>query len=154
MNDIMKSRVINLFFLLLVTQNVVAQLISLGVIEDSLHEDSDYRIEFYGDYLYASSSQGLYRFDLSNSTDGWEKLSICDSPVVDFEVRGDTILVLTNNQLFTSTNEGTTIIDVISPDESKKKLTGFAVHPSNTKKIHVAFKHGLSYTEDGGELGC
>ena len=151
----MKLRVFSLCLMLFMAQTMMAQLTSLGGIGDSFSTPSNSKIEFHGDYLYAASSDGLYRYDLNDSMAGWQKIVTTDSLVVDFEVRGDTINVLTNNQLCTSVDGGKTTngisIDAIYPYWNKREFTGFAVHPSNTNKIHVALRCGLFYTDDGGK---
>ena len=154
----MKSRVINLCIMLFMAQSMMAQLTSLGVIGKTLTTHPGYEIEFHGDYLYAASSHGLYQYNLNDETDGWKKLAITDSAVIDFEVRGDTIITLTDYQLYTSIDGGKTkdsiSVEEIRPywkyDLIEKTFTGLAAHPSSMRKLHVALKRGLFYTEDGG----
>lgn len=155
----MKTRVISLCLVLIATQSVMAQLTSLGVIEDSLLAEEHYKMLFSGNSLYAASSRGLYQYDLNASVSEWEKLAFSDSTILDFEVRGDTIIALSKCQLCISTDGGNTAnaisIDAIDPTWDKayaiNTLRGLAVHPSDTKKMHVSqVSGGLSYTEDGG----
>lgn len=155
----MKTRVINLCLVLIATQSVMAQLTSLGVIEDSLLAEEHYKMLFSGNSLYAASSRGLYQYDLNASVSEWEKLAFSDSTILDFEVRGDTIIALSKCQLCISTDGGNTAnaisIDAIDPTWDKayaiNTLRGLAVHPSDTKRMHVSQTLGtLSYTKDGG----
>ena len=90
----MKRRVFSLCLTLIAVQGLMAQLTSLGVIEDSVLAEEHYKMIFGGNSLYASSSRGLYQYELNESTNEWRKLEFTDSTILDFEVRGDTIVAL------------------------------------------------------------
>ncbi len=155
----MKRLVFHLVLILCITQSVNAQLTSLGVIEDSLMVAEHYKILFSNNRLYASSSDGVYQYDLSGSGCEWEKLSFTNSTILEFDVRGDTIVALSKQLLYISTDGGKTAdsisVDAIDPDWNKdglmRTLKGLALHPSDAKRIHVSQDYGgLSYTYDGG----
>lgn len=155
----MKTRIISLCLLLIAAQSVMAQLTSLGVIEDSLMVEEHYEIKLYNNRLYASSSDGVYLYDLNSLVSGWEKLTFSDKTILDFEVRGDTIVALSQQLLYISTDGGKTAnhipIDVIDPNWNKdglmRTLYGLALHPFDAKRMHVSqYSGGLSYSDDGG----
>ncbi len=155
----MKIRKLSLCFTLVVTQGLQAQLTSLGAIEDSLMVEEHYEIQLCNNRLYASSSDGVYLYDLNSLVSGWERLTFSDKTILDFEVRGDTIVALSQQLLYISTDGGKTAnhipIDVIDPNWNKdglmKTLSGLALHPSDAKRIHVSqYSGGLSYSNDGG----
>ncbi|MBR6601039.1 MAG: hypothetical protein IKK87_04235 [Bacteroidaceae bacterium] len=155
----MKRRVFSLCLTLIAVQGLMAQLTSLGVIEDSVLAEEHYKMLFGGNSLYASSSRGLYQYELNESTNEWRKLEFTDSTILDFEVRGDTIVALSGQLLYISTDAGRTAnhipIDSIDPNWNKnyfmRALRGLALHPSDAKKIHVSLSWGgLFYSDDGG----
>ena len=140
-------------------QSIKAQLTSLGVIEDSLSTNANYRMICCDSKLYASSSCGLYVHDLKSSSMEWQKLPFTDNAVVDFEVRGDTIIAITSTMLYQSVDGGKTAsgisVDVIDSDRNtlsiEKNFTAVVFHPSDAKRIHVSLKRGIAYTEDSGK---
>ena len=153
----MKKFLICIFLMCLSRQSMMAQLTSLGWIEDSISAYHDYKIEYSNNKIYAAASRGLYQRELELS-DEWVKLAFTDSAIVDFEVHGDTIVAISDSLLFISVDGGKTansiFIDKIDPYRKNthiiKTLRGVAVHPSNANKIHVTLKKGFAYTDDGG----
>lgn len=154
----MNIRLLYFFFLLSIAQGMMAQFSSLGVVKDSVYIDKRCKISLSRENLYVATGQGLYKFEIWNADKGWEKMAMTDNAVYDFEVRGDTVIALSETSLFISTDKGETTkkitIDSIVPEWDKghilKYLRGMAIHPFNTKKIHIAHNKGISYTEDGG----
>ena len=158
----MKTRLISLCVVTFTLQSVFAQLTSLGFVE----KYNSSKLTLLDNQLYAATSQGLYQRNLDHADSTWRKLPSIEGAVTDFEVRGDTLIVLTDSCLMISTDGGFTSksisVDAIVPDWKedpyyngstsfgKIKMQGLAVHPQNTKKLYVAYK-GLSYSEDGGE---
>ena len=145
--------------MLSIVQGMMAQLISLGIIEDSLLAREHYKMLFSDNSLYAASSRGLYQYELDGSSAEWKKLTFTDSTILDFEVRDDTIVALSKYQLAISTDGGNTAnivpIDSIDPTWQmiffNNTLCGLVLHPSDAKRIHVSQSSGgLSYTDDGG----
>ena len=155
----MKTRLLSLCLMLSIAQGMMAQLTSLGIIEDSLLAAEHYKMLFSDNSLYAASSRGLYQYELDGSSTEWKKLAFTDSTILDFEVRGDTIVALSKYQLAISTDGGNTAniipIDSIDPTWQMvyffNTLRSLVLHPSDAKRIHVSqASGGLSYTEDGG----
>lgn len=155
----MKRLVFHLVLILCITQNVNAQLTELCSLEVNGKEYHNGKILLHDNRLYATASYGLY---LCNLDDGnaskWEKLPLSDDVIVDFDVRGDTIISITDSFLIVSTDGGKTItrtsIDVIVPGWNKEEpivLTSLAIHPHNAMKFYVAFDRGISLTTDGGD---
>ena len=157
----MKRNLLTLL-VLLAAQAMMAQLTSLGFVE----KYNSPKLSLLDNQLYAATSQGLYQRNLDHADSIWRKLPSIEGAVTDFEVRGDTLIVLTDSCLMISTDGGFTSksisVDAIVPgwkedpyyngstSFGKIKMQGLAVHPQNTKKLYVAYK-GLSYSEDGGE---
>ena len=155
----MKTRLFCLYLMFSIAQSMMAQLTSLGIIEDSLLAAEHYKMLFSDNSLYVSSSRGLYQYELDGSSAEWKKLTFTDSTILDFEVRGDTIVALSKYQLTISTDGGNTAniipIDSIDPTWQmvyfNNTLCGLVLHPSDAKRIHVTQSSaGLSYTDDGG----
>ena len=156
------KRILFLLPILCVAQAMMAQLTSLGFVE----KYNSSKLTLLDNQLYAATSQGLYQRNLDHADSTWRKLPSIEGRVTDFEVRGDTLIVLTDSCLVISTDGGFTSksisVDAIVPgwkedpyyngstSFGKIKMQGLAVHPQNTKKLYVAYK-GLSYSEDGGE---
>ena len=154
----MKTRLITLFLVCCMTQGMVAQLTSLGLVEESsittvnkngyMHFIPE--LAFVDDYLYVATPNGLYRY-LYKSQSGWEKLPLTDELVLDFKVHGDTLIALTRDRLLYSLDGGKTARtdSVARTDDSY--LLGMAVHPRNAAHILVAtYKAGLWQTYNGG----
>ena len=160
----MKSRLFPLFLALFLTQGMTAQLTSLGLVEESdiaaaeedgikyLYMHYIPELSFVDDYLYVATPNGLYRC-LYKAFSEWERLPLTDEAVLDFEVRGDTLIVLTRNQLLYSLNDGETANTISRTDimgESIWLLEGMAVHPNNAMQIYVTDGAKLMHTHDGG----
>ncbi len=161
----MEKRIFCLFLLLIATQGLMAQLTSLGHVEETM-STGIYELSIHENQLYAASQQGLYQYNLDGTTGKWEKLPFTDDAITDFSVCGDTLIAINPKTLFFSTDGGETAksmsIDVIAPgwrdnpyynggaSLGEIKLSGLAVHPHNAQKFFVAYR-GLSYTEDGGD---
>lgn len=158
----MKTRVLSICLIFSLAQSMMAQLTPLGLIEESNIATVDKNgylrfipeLSFEDDYLYVATPKGLYR-SLYKSQSEWEKLPLTDELVLDFEVRGDTLVILTRSQLLYSLDGGETaesesIADIIGED-SDWNLEGMAVHPHDANHIFVATNGaGLWQTNDGG----
>ena len=167
----MKTRITYLFLMLFAVQGMMAQLTSLGLVEESNVEGKKNEIKrglyfipeitFVGEnMLYAGTPTGLYKCDISNlDAVQWEKLPITDDIIEDFEVRGDTIIVLSRKELLLSVDGGmtaqrrysdTVFLDDI--DYVQRELCNVAVYPGDAKRFYVAHQNSyLSYTDDFGE---
>lgn len=164
----MKTRIASLLLMLFIVQGSMAQLISLGLVEESNIENKKDEIRrgfyfipeitFIGEnMLYAGTPSGLYKCDVSNlDAVQWGKLPITDDIIEDFEVRGDTVIVLSRKELLLSIDGGMTAIrrfsDTVFLDSAYiRELHNIAVYPNDAKRLYVA--HGisyLSYTDDFG----
>ena len=165
----MKTRIVSLLLIFIITQSMMAQLISLGLVEESNVENKKNEIKRGYSYfipelklgednsLYAGTPTGLYKCNLSNPEDiEWEKLPITDDVIEDFEVRGDTVIVLSRKELLLSIDGGMTAIrrfsDTVFLDSAYiRELHNIAVYPNDAKRLYVS--HGinyLSYTDDFG----
>ena len=100
----MRKKVCSLMLSLCITQVMMAQLTSLGLVEESelvskwsaIKEGAlgfVPKLSFDGDYLYAATPNGLFRSS-SASLDKWEKLPFTDELVVDFAVHEDTLIAI------------------------------------------------------------
>ena len=169
--DIMKNRLSCILLMLFAVQSMMAQLTSLGLIEESNVQDKKNEIKrglyfipeitFVGEnMLYAGTPTGLYKCNISNlDAVQWEKLPITDDIIEDFEVRGDTIIVLSRKELLLSVDGGmtaqrrysdTVFLDDI--DYVQRELCNVAVYPGDAKRFYVAHQNSyLSYTDDFGE---
>ena len=167
----MKTRITYLFLMLFAVQGMMAQLTSLGLVDESNVQDKKNEIKrglyfipeitFVGEnMLYAGTPTGLYKCDISNlDAVQWEKLPITDDIIEDFEVRGDTIIVLSRKELLLSVDGGmtaqrrysdTVFLDDI--DYVQRELCNVAVYPGDAKRFYVAHQTNyLSYTDDFGE---
>jgi hypothetical protein len=167
----MKTRITYLFLMLFAVQGMMAQLTSLGLVDESNVQDKKNEIKrglyfipeitFVGEnMLYAGTPTGLYKCDISNlDAVQWEKLPITDDIIEDFEVRGDTIIVLSRKELLLSVDGGmtaqrrysdTVFLDDI--DYVQRELCNVAVYPGDAKRFYVAHQNSyLSYTDDFGE---
>ena len=160
----MKSRLYTLFLALFLTQGMTAQLTSLGLVEESdiaaaemdgikyLYMHYIPELSFVDDYLYVATPNGLYRC-LYRTLSEWEKLPLTDEAVLDFEVRQDTVIALTRNQLLYSLDDGKTVNTIPRTDvmgESVWLLEGMAVHPNNAMQIYVTDGVKLMCTHNGG----
>ena len=159
----MKPNVLYLFAMLCFAQTMMAQLTSLGLVEESNLSTVDRggamtfvpEISFIGDYLYVATPNGLYRYLCKNTNEPseWEKLPLIDKLVLDFVVRGDTLIALTREQLLISSDGGKTARHISFEeltDNGRWALTGMAVHPHSTMQIYVAGGAKLTHTKDGG----
>ena len=167
----MKLRHKLLLFLLCLSQGMMAQLTSLGLVEESNIENRKNEIrrgfyfipeiKFVGEnMLYAGTPTGLYKCDIS-SLDAvkWEKLPITDDIIEDFEVRGDTVIVLSRKELLLSVDGGVTAQRRYSDtvflgdiNYAQRELCNVAVFPDDAKRFYVAHQTNyLSYTDDFGE---
>lgn len=64
--------------------------------------------------LYAGTPTGLYKCDISNlDAVQWEKLPITDDIIEDFEIRGDTVIVLSRKGLLLSVDGGMTVEQIM-----------------------------------------
>ena len=167
----MKTRITYLFLMLFAVQGMMAQLTSLGLIEESNVQDKKSEIErgYYfipeitfvdESMLYAGTPTGLYKCNISNLDDvQWEKLPITNDIIEDFEVRGDTVIVLSRKELILSVDGGMTALrkysDTVFLDDinyAQRELCNVAVYPGDAKRFYVAHQTNyLSYTDDFGE---
>ena len=167
----MKTRITYLFLMLFAVQSMMAQLTSLGLIEESNVEGKKNEIKrgyyfipeitFVGEnMLYAGTPTGLYKCDISNlDAVQWEKLPITDDIIEDFEVRGDTVIVLSRKELLLSVDGGMTAqrrcSDTVFLDDinyAQREICNVAVYPGDAKRFYVANQTNyLSYTDDFGE---
>ncbi len=165
----MKTRIVSLLLIFIITQSMMAQLISLGLVEESNVENKKNEIKRGYSYfipelkfgednsLYAGTPTGLYKCNLSNPEDiEWEKLPITDDVIEDFEVRGDTVIVLSRKELLLSINGGMTAIrrfsDTVFLDSAYiRELHNIAVYPNDAKRLYVA--HGISYLSHTDDFG-
>ena len=167
----MKTRITYLFLMLFAVQSMMAQLISLGLVEESNIENkkNEIRRGFYfipeitfvgNNMLYAGTPTGLYRCNISNlDAVEWEKLPITDDIIEDFEIRGDTVIVLSRKELLLSVDGGMTaqrrFSDTVFLDDvnyAQREICNVAVYPGNAKRFYVAHQTNyLSYTDDFGE---
>ena len=159
----MKRRILCILFTLIAVQNIMAQLTSLGLVEES-NIASEWntirdgalgfvpKLAYNGDYLYAATPNGLHRSHC-DSLGAWEKIPFTDELVIDFDVHGDTLVALSRNELFISLDNGKTI-KAISKTEfmgEEYSLQGIAVSPADAKEIIVTNGYRLAVTHDGGE---
>ena len=158
----MRTRLLSLFALLFLAHNAIAQLTSLGLAEE-IHCTVNRFVPFpllevSDNYLYASTSKGLYRYALDGS-DEWAQVIATDEYVSDFSVRGDTVIVTTLNQLYVSYDGGTSVNAVtmeriyngfLAEIYIDGKGAGVGVHPYNAKHMYVAHSGVVAYTGDGG----
>ena len=166
--DIMKNRLSCILLMLFAVQGMMAQLTSLGLVEESkIGKDAAYahtffipEIKFVGEsMLYTGTPTGLYKCDIGNlDAVQWEKLPITDDIIEDFEVRGDTVIVLSRKELLLSVDGGVTterrFTDSVFIDSANsiRQLHNIAVHPHDAKRIYIAHQLGyLSSTTDFGE---
>ena len=158
----MKQRLFYLFLVFSLTQGMMAQITSLGLVEESNIANVDKggymrfipELSFVDDYLYVATPKGLYRILYKSQTE-WEKLSLTDELVLDIEVRGDTVIALTRNQLIYSLDGGKTAKSIstleILGEDNKFTLEDMAVHPHNANQILVISGAGhLMRTHDCG----
>ena len=156
----MKQRLFYLFLVFSLTQGMMAQITSLGLVEESgIQEGQLYyvipQMRFVGDKLYVTTPEGLYKRDVSCDAK-WEKESVTETLVVDFEVRGDTLAVLSRDTLYLSVDCGksyTTIpLNTFIGEEfyDDRKLCHVEFHPKNANCIYVAYR-GISYSSDFGK---
>ena len=158
----MKRNLLTLL-VLLAAQAMMAQLTSLGLenetnLEKAIKENrvsKDYipKLEVVNGYIYAATPQGLYKLEV-DKTSTWDKVQITDELVCDVTVHGDTLLILTSNALYISTNGGESSVkiptDSIAKEKPNAKLQDMAVHPNTVDTIFIAYE-GLSYTADMGK---
>lgn len=158
----MRTRLLSLFALLFLAHNAIAQLTSLGLAEEIHCTVNRFvplpLLEVSDNYLYASTSKGLYRYALDGS-DEWAQVIATDEYVSDFAVRGDTVIVSTVNQLYISYDGGTAVNTVtmeriydgfLAEISIDGKGAGVGVHPYNAKHMYVAHSGVVAYTGDGG----
>ena len=146
--------------MLCMAQGMMAQLTLLGLVEESgLPKGQLYyvipQMRFIDDKLYVTTPEGLYKRDVSCDAK-WEKESVTDILVVDFEVRGDTLAVLTCDTLYLSVDCGksyaTILLNTFIGEElyDDRKLCHVEFHPKNANCIYVAYR-GISYSSDFGK---
>ena len=159
----MRPRFIIMLFAFCVAQGITAQITPLGLVEESNLSAVDKKgamyfvpeLSFVDDYLYVATPKGLYRYlcDESGSEAEWEKLPLTDKLVLDFEVRGDTLIVLTREQLLFSSDGGKTTqsisIEEVN-DSGKWALSGMAIHPYNVQQMYATCGAKLMRTQNGG----
>ena len=160
----MKRKALILFLLSCITQGMMAQLTSLGLVEESNIANADKNgamrfipeLSFEGDFLYVATPNGVFRnpYKEVEAITQWEKLPLTDQLVLDIEVRGDTLVVLTRDQLICSFDGGKTgkpiLATEIMGEDNKSSLEGMAVHPHNAKQILITSKAKLMCTYDSG----
>ena len=159
----MKRNLLTLL-VLLAAQAMMAQLTSLGLVEESNIANADKyeamrfipELSLAGDYLYVATPNGIFKtpYKDAEASSKWEKLPLTDNLVLDIEVRGDTLIALTRDQLIYSLNGGKTAkscsaTEIMGGDKTYT-LDGMAVHPHNAKQIIVTSVKGLMCTNDGG----
>ena len=124
----MKARIASLLLMFFIAQGLMAQLISLGLVEESNIEKEipngikrgyfyfTPELQFVSDnQLYAGTPNGLYRCNISSpNAVKWEKLPITDDIIEDFEIRGDTVIVLSRKELLLSIDGGMTALCMCS----------------------------------------
>lgn len=165
----MKAKLLTICVVLCLTQNMMAQHISLGLANESnIHKAVleqginkpffNYipQIDFIGDELYVATPRGLYAKDVFDISSEWSRLPVTDTLVVDFEARGDTISVLTRDTLYLSNDCGKNYSTMplesfigASPYDSRK-LYHVGFHPNDAQRIYVAYQ-GASYSSDFGK---
>ena len=150
-------------FVLSMSQGMMAQLTSLGLVEESelaskwnsIRKGSlDYvpKFSFVEDNLYAATPTGLYRSKCT-SLGEWEKLPFTDELVIDFDVHGDTLIALSRKELFISTDNGKTFKSISEAEmvgESGYFFTGLAALPSDADVIYVTNESRLAISYDCG----
>jgi len=165
----MKTRSLTICVALCLAQGIMAQHISLGLADESsiykaVSEHGINRpfmnyipqIGFIGDELYVATPKGLFVKNVSDNSLEWNKLSVTDTLVVDFAVRGDTMSVLTCDTLYLSTDRGrsysTTPLETIIGDDpyDSRKLYHVSLHPNDARRIYVAYQ-GVSHSSDFGK---
>ncbi|MBQ3237609.1 MAG: hypothetical protein IJA98_00880 [Bacteroidaceae bacterium] len=163
----MNMRLIYLCLLLCFAQNLTAQLVSLGLIEESSIKDAESNgiknghmhfipeLSFMDGYLYVATPNGLYKhqYKMSGESSLWEKLPLTDDAVIGFDVHGDTLVLLTRNELLLSLDGGKTSRNISLKEimgDSDAALEGMAVHPHHAKQIFITNGEKLLYTCDGG----
>ena len=161
--DIMKNRLSCILLMLFAVQSMMAQLTSLGLVEESelgsqwnsiRNGSLDYvpKFSFVDDNLYAATPTGLYRSKYT-SLGEWEKLPFTDELVIDFDVHGDTLIALSRESLFISTDNGKSFKTIPKTDmvgESTEPFTGLAVLPSDARVIYVTNESRLAISYDCG----
>lgn len=166
----MKTCIASLLLMFFIAQGLMAQLISLGLVEESNIEKEipngikrgyfyfTPELQFVSDnQLYAGTPNGLYRCNISSpNAVKWEKLPITDDIIEDFEIRGDTVIVLSRKELLLSIDGGMTALrrfsDTVFLDSAYiRELHNIAVHPNDAKRFYVA--HGISYLSYTDDLG-
>lgn len=160
----MKTRLLSLFVLLLLTHNAMAQLTSLGLAEETHCTVKAFVplpiLTISDNYLYASTSKGLYRYAL-DGTEEWSLVLATDKFVSDYAVRGDTVIVTTTDLLYISYDGGAEATSiptdtVFNRDMSElgwfnEKGAGVGMHPYNAKQFYVGHSGAGAYTGDGGQ---
>ena len=160
----MKLKLMTLCLMFCSTQNIIAQLSSLELIDESaipLGANSPFlyyvpQMSFVDDDLYVATPKGLYKKNVFNNSEKWSKLPITDSLVVDFAMRGDTLAVLTCDILYLSTDCGenyskVSLEKIVGENAvDSKKLYHISFHPNNTQRIYVTYG-GVSYSSDFGK---
>ena len=160
----MRTRLLSLFALLFLAHNAIAQLTSLGLTEETHCTVKAFvplpLLEVSDNYLYASTSKGLYRYAL-DGTGEWSLVLATDKFVSDYAVRGDTVIVTTTDLLYVSYDGGAEVTSipmdtVFNRDMSELvwfngKGAGVGVHPYNAKHFYVGHSGGGAYTGDGGQ---
>ena len=155
-----KIRLFSLVAMLCMVQSIMAQLTSLGLVEEGRcsigHHKPIPKLEISDNFLYASTEKGLYRYELDGD-EGWLQMPITDCPVTDFFVNGDTLIITTMEQLYVSYNGGInvdtfSIIDIYDTEwvSFYGKIPILGVHPHNAKRFYVGHHNYAAYTEDGG----
>ena len=159
----MKTRIMSLILASFIAQSMLAQLTSLGLIEESsiANAESDGikaghlqfipQLSFVGSRLYVATPNGLFQYEHAE----WEKSSLTSDLVVEFEVRGDTLLLLTRNELIFSMDGGKTAKTIYSTETDgggeSYVLEGMAVHPHNANHIFVSTGANLLCTYNAGD---
>ena len=159
----MKSILLSVCLTFCILQNTFAQVVPLELAEESripngINSPFLYyvpQMSFIGEDLYVATPTGLYKRDVFGDAK-WKKVSVTDTLVVDFEVRGDTLAVLTRDSLYLSTDccKSYTTIPLntfIGEDPyDDRKLYHVEFHPNDANSIYVAYR-GISYSTDFGK---
>ena len=127
------------------------------------------RMKVLDDVLYVSHYKGIFRKNLKEKNDPWERFALGDLglPIIDFVKNGDKILAITNTKtfkdslIFLSVDNGKTFVNFTSPDllnndfdchivKDGNIALQIAQHPKNANTIILLHHFGVSISEDFG----
>ena len=134
----MRTRLLSLFALLFLAHNAIAQLTSLGLAEE-IHCTVNRFVPFpllevSDNYLYASTSKGLYRYAL-DGTGEWSLVLATDKFVSDCAVRGDTVIVESISRFARNTRDLLELVEQLT-----KKGVEFVSKNPLTLALHFIFQ--------------